>query len=147
MGALKVTHAVRAATEQGDAWRYVAECYFDNHHRWDPAIVGMLNQTGGPVAKGTVGVETRRFLGRQRARFEVTEFDAPSGRFALRNLSGPFDLERAYAITDATEGTVIEFTFVMTPKLPVRAVFPLLRGPIERQVRANIDRLGDLLAH
>jgi hypothetical protein len=53
----------------------------------------MVKDTPGPVAVGARGREMRRFLGRQVAEIEVTAFEPPA-RFALRNRSGPFDLDR-----------------------------------------------------
>jgi hypothetical protein len=123
---------------------FVAEGFFDNHPRWDPAVE-MVKDTPGPVAVGARGREIRRFLGRQVAEVEVTAFEPPS-RFALRNRSGPFELDRAFSFEPVNGGTGIRFSFRMRPRpLPLRLAFPLLRRPIARQVHANIARLGQLL--
>jgi hypothetical protein len=79
------------------------------------------------------------------AQVEVTAFQ-PAERFALRNLTGPFELDRAYRFEAVDGGTLIRFSFRMRPRpLPLRLVFPLLRRTIARQVQANIQRLGELL--
>jgi hypothetical protein len=126
------------------AWAFIVEHFFDNHGRWDPAVIGMEQLTPGPVAAGTKGVETRRFLGRQKAAFEITEVREPA-MFAFRNTSGPFALDRSYRLQPTDAGTKLTFTFRMSPKAPAAIVFPLVRRTIERQVRANIDRLCQLL--
>jgi hypothetical protein len=123
---------------------FVAEGFFDNHHRWDPAVQ-MVKDTPGPVGLGARGREIRRFLGKQVAEVEVTVFE-PSGRFAFRNLSGPFELDRSYRFEPVGDGTRIRFTFRMRPRpAPLRWIFPLLQRTIARQVQANIQRLGHLL--
>jgi hypothetical protein len=67
---------------------------FEHHARWDQAIE-VERTSAGPVGKGSTGVEIRRFMGgKQRASFEITEFERPSW-FAFRNTSGPFELDRA----------------------------------------------------
>jgi Polyketide cyclase / dehydrase and lipid transport len=127
-----------------DAFGFVAERFFENHHRWDPAVT-MERDGDGPIAVGTTGRETRRFMGRQTAGVRVTALERP-GWFAFATTSGPFALERSYAFAPAPEGSTITFRFRMRPKpLPLRAAFPLVRGRIAHQVEANIDRLAALL--
>jgi hypothetical protein len=127
-----------------EVWRYVAEGYFEHHARWDPAITGMEKTTDGPIGAGTRGVETRRFLGKQRAAFEIDEYVAPV-RFEFRNTSGPFAVERSYVVEPDPAGARLTFTFRMAPTGPTKLIFPLLRRGIERQVRANIARIPRLL--
>jgi hypothetical protein len=124
---------------------YVAEDFFANHRRWDPAIAALTQTAPGPIGVGTTGREVRRFGTRQAVDFRVTEFDRPR-RFAFTNTSGPFWLDRAYTFTPADGGTDIRFTFVMRPRtLPFRILGPLVKGTIVRQVEANIHRLEGLL--
>jgi hypothetical protein len=125
-------------------WRYVAEEYFAHHAQWDTAIAGMEQLTEGPVATGTRGVETRRFMGKQKAEFQVTEFE-PSRHFAFENTSGPFEVSRSYTLTEVEDGTRLSFRFVMAPKGPAKLMFPLVRGTIERQVGENIARIPALV--
>ncbi|HVT64084.1 MAG TPA: SRPBCC family protein [Mycobacteriales bacterium] len=145
MQPVKVIKQIHVAASAEDAWSFIATRYFENHSQWDPAIVGMANLTGGAVRLGTAGIETRRFLGRQHARFEVTEFVAPK-RFAFRNVSGPFHLERSYTLEPEAGGTAITFSFEMQRKPAAKPLFLLARRQIEAQVVANIDRLAALLS-
>jgi len=136
---------IRTGATPERAFAYVAGWFFENHAKWDPAIE--VEKTSiGPAAKGSTGVEIRRFLGgKQRAGFEITEFDGPS-RFAFRNTSGPFECDRAYTLEPSGEGTAITFVFRMAPKaFPLTVLFPLIRGTIAKQVRGNIERLGGQL--
>jgi hypothetical protein len=136
---------IRTARTPEEAFAYVAAGFFEHHSTWDPAIT-VERTSAGPVGKGATGVETRRFLGqKQRAAFEITEFDAPS-RFAFRNTSGPFALERAYTFEPIDDGTAIMFTFRMAPRaFPLTLLFPLIRGKIAKQVASNIERLRGAL--
>jgi hypothetical protein len=146
MKSLQVNKAIHVPSSAVDTWDFIVVNFFANHSRWDPAVVGMENLTDGPVRLGTTGIETRSFMGRQRARFEVTAFE-PRNRFAFRNVSGPFQLDRSYTFEPAADGTTsITFRFDMRPKLPVRPLFGLMSGQIEAQVVANIERLATLLA-
>jgi uncharacterized protein YndB with AHSA1/START domain len=144
MGGLEVVVDVTVPSPVEDVWRYVVEGYFEHHASWDPAIVGMEKLTDGPVAVGTRGREVRRFGGRQVAEFEVTDV-SPLERFAFRNTSGPFAVDRSYEIADRGGSTAVRFTFRMRPKGAMRVLFPLVKATIGRQVRANIERLAALV--
>lgn len=135
-------HTSRAPTE---AFGYIARGFFENHPKWDPAIVGLTKTSDGPIAAGTTGTEVRKFGGKQRADFRITTFE-PDGRFAFTNTSGPFALDRAYTIERNGAGTKVTFTFDMAPRNALgRVIFPLARGSIAKQVHANIARLEELL--
>jgi hypothetical protein len=136
---------IRTERTPEEAFAYIAEGFFEHHAIWDPAIE-VERTSPGPVGKGSTGVETRRFMGgKQRAGFEITEFERPS-RFAFRNTSGPFELDRAYTLEPRGAGAGITFVFRMAPKaFPFTLLFPLIRGTIAKQVRSNIERLGGLL--
>ena len=138
---VRCEQVIRRSPEE--VWRYVAEGYVDHHGVFDPAVVSMRLLADEPIGVGSVGEEGRRLAGRvQRTRFTVTHFDRPR-RFALTDLTGPFALDRSYTFDKAPAGTRVTFRFTMRPHGPMRALFPLLRRRIARQVRANIGRLPD----
>lgn len=128
------------AADPDTVWRFVAEDFFANHRKWDPAIVELRQLTPAPIGEGTRGVEVRQFGGRQEAEFVVTAF-VPRQRFAFSNTTGPFALERSYDFT----ASGFTFHFRMAGKGMMRLLFPLLRGTIAKQVEGNIDRLCGLL--
>lgn len=136
---------IRTERTPEEAFAYVAEGFFEHHPTWDPAIT-VERTSAGPTGKGSTGIETRRFMGaKQRAAFEIVEFDLPA-RFAFRNTSGPFELDRAYAFEPDGDGASVTFVFRMAPKaFPLTLLFPLIRGTVARQVRGNIERLRGLL--
>jgi uncharacterized protein YndB with AHSA1/START domain len=137
-----VERTVPCAPEE--VWRFVVDGYFEHHHRWDPAVTEMTKLTAGPLAVGTRGREVRSFGGKQAAEFEVTELEAPR-RFAFRNTSGPFELERSYDFEERGGTTQLVFRFRMRPKGVMRLLFPLVRRKIGGQVEANIDRIPGLV--
>jgi hypothetical protein len=146
MATLEVRCTVLVPGSPERVWSFVAEEYAAHHHLWDPSILEM-SLDGGPTP-GATGVEVRR-LGprRQRTRFRVDEAERPR-RFAFHDLDGPFDLARSYELAPANGGspaTELTFRFTMSPRGAVRLLFPLIRRGIERQVRANIDRLPGLV--
>lgn len=61
--------------------------------------------------------------------------------FALRNASGPLEVERAYRFVDDVAETDWTFICAMKPLGATRAGFLLLCRVIGRQVRANINRI------
>ena len=144
MRALDLTLQLNVDRPADAVWSFVAENFFANHPKWDPAIVEMRQLTAGGMGEGTQGVEVRRFGGKQEAAFVVREF-RPTSRFSFDNTSGPFELKRSYSFQPANGSTRIEFRFIMAPKGVMKLFFPLLRGMIAGQVRANIGRLTDLL--
>jgi hypothetical protein len=139
---LEIRRHIKVAPD--DALRFVADGFFENHQRWDPAVT-MEIASPAPVGAGSEGTETRRFLGRQVARVRVTGFDRPR-RSAFINESGPFALDRSFSFEPDGGGTGLVFSFTMKPRpLPLRIVFPLLKRVIARQVEQNIDRLAGIL--
>lgn len=136
---------IRVPRSPDDAFAFIARDFFANHPRWDTAIVEMTQTSAGAVGVGTTGREVRSFAGKQAADFRITEFE-PGRRFAFTNTSGAFWLDRAYDFDPDDGGTAISFSFKMRPRiLPVRLLFPMIKGQIEKQVRANIERLATLL--
>ncbi len=127
-----------------EVFDFVAAGFFEHHPLWDPAITELTNHTPGPVGVGTKGTEVRRFMGKQSADFEVTEFE-PGRRFVWVNTSGPFALDRAHAFEASDRGTKVTFDFDMNPRpLPMRLLFPLVSKTIASQVRTNIGNLEKL---
>jgi hypothetical protein len=128
-------------------WAFVVEEFFTNHPKWDLAITECrrLDGNAAPIQKGTRGLEVRSFGGKQSAEFEVTELERQQ-RFAFRNTTGPFELNRVYTFEPDGGATRLTFSFQMAPKGAMKVLFPLFRGTIRRQVETNIGRLVQLLS-
>jgi hypothetical protein len=129
-----------------EVFEFVAAGFFEHHQLWDSDIVELRQHSPGPVTVGTTGTEVRRFMGKQSADFEVTEFE-PTHRFVWTNTSGPIALDRAYTFEPTGQGTHVRFDFETEPRLlPFRLLFPLVKGIIAGQVRTNIGNLERILA-
>jgi hypothetical protein len=140
MSKLDIVLEEKVTAGVGQVWHYLVERYFENHSSLDPAILGMKRLTRGAIALGTRGKEIRRAFGKRTTAFKVTAFDRPV-RFAIRNTSGPFDLEREYRFTAEGPITRVRLHFKMKPHGPMRLLFPWIRRTIEGQVRTNMARL------
>lgn len=143
MTPLRVSVEVPASPEA--VYRFIADEYAVNHSRWDEGIVGV--DLDEPVRPGACGREVRRFLGiRGTTHFEVLTAVRPS-RLVLRDEPGVWELIRTYEISPLEPvGARVTLVFDMRPRaLWFRLVDPLLRPAMQRQVRATVARLGQLL--
>jgi Polyketide cyclase / dehydrase and lipid transport len=124
------------------AFDHIARGFFQNHSRWDPAVLEMIRDDDGPVGLGTTGREVRKVPGnRVVSAVRVTTFE-PDRRFAFRTTSGPM-LEAVDWTVEATPaGSRVTMALAFTPlTMPMRIMAPLLRRQIPRNVRANAERL------
>jgi uncharacterized protein YndB with AHSA1/START domain len=117
----------------------------DRLHEWDARVVRVEQETDGPLGVGTRLRATRKVLGGQVEQLvEVTEYEPPH-RFSLRIVSGPIPLD-ASNLLQRTEGhTKLRFHGEGEPRGFARAVGPLLRIMLERQMRRHYARLRDNL--
>ena len=124
------------------AFDHIARGFFQNHSRWDPAVIEMIRDDDGPVGLGTTGREVRAVPGnRVISAVIVTTFE-PDHRFAFRTTSGPM-LEAVDWTIDATPaGSRVTMALAFTPLArSMRLMAPLLRRLMPRNVRANSERL------
>ncbi len=141
---LTVTFEVPRSVEE--TWSFVAEDYFANHIRWDAGLQRLEQLDDGRIRSGLRGREIRSLGGEQVSEFEVTVVE-PTKRLAMRDDPGLWALERTYVFEPTECGTSVTFRFDMGPKrLWFKLLFPIVsRLVIYRQVRANMERLRDLL--
>jgi Polyketide cyclase / dehydrase and lipid transport len=126
----------------GEVFDHVARGLFENHGRWDPAIVGMSKTSDGPIGQGTTGIESRRYgAWSSSAPFVVDAFEE-GRRFGFRSTDGPL-LERVrFEFSALPEGTRIRSAMTFTPNAGAISVLgPLLRLLIARNVRMNTERM------
>lgn len=143
---MKVVEQFSVKRPPKEVFDFIAVSYFENHHKFDPEIEGMINQSGGSVREGTLGKEIRKVIGKKIVTdFKVTKFIAPE-TFELINTSGPFYLLRNYTIKPSRDGTDVSFLFDIAPKTFLgRLVLPVMKGSFERNVKNNISNLALLL--
>ncbi len=140
MYATTVVLDVRCDAQQ--AFDHIARGFFENHSRWDPAVIEMIRDDSDPVGLGTTGREVRSVPGtRVVSAVRVTTFE-PDRRFGFRTTSGPM-LEEADWTVDATPtGARVTMALAFTPlSRSMRLMAPLMRRLIPRNVRANSEHL------
>ena len=126
----------------GEVFDHVARGLFENHGRWDPAVVGMSKISDGPVGNGTTGIESRRYgAWSASAPFVVDAFE--DGRqFGFRSTDGPMLEQVRFEFSALPSGTRIRSTMSFTANARAMAILsPLLRRIIARNVRANTERM------
>lgn len=133
-------------TSPQNAFEFIAVGYFQNHASWDPGVIATEPIDGSHVRSGLRGSETRRFMGTRTTSFVITELQAPR-LFELRDQPHTWHLTRTYQIEPQGEGARITFVFDMSPRARwFRALHPIVRPMINRQVRTNMKRLDQLLS-
>jgi carbon monoxide dehydrogenase subunit G len=117
-----------------------------NLAEWQPNVVSVSNETGGPIGVGTRFREVRRGpLGRTvEALVEVAEYEPPR-RFDLRILSGPLPVHAANEFQRADAGTRIEFVAHGELRGILRFAEPILARLLRRQFAADYERLKERL--
>jgi len=128
-----------------EVFAYVTD--IDRLAEWQPNVISVTNETGGPIAKGTRLREVRRGpMGREvSALVEVSAFE-PERRFDLRVLEGPLPIDGAHTFSAEGNSTHIEFTAEGAPSGPLRLLAPLLARVLRRQFEAYYAKLSENLA-
>ncbi len=126
----------------GEVFDHVARGLFENHGRWDPAVVGMAKTSDGPIGHGTTGIESRRYgAWSSSAPFVIDAFEE-GRRFGYRSTDGPLLEQVCFELSALPAGTRIRSTMTFTPNGRATSVLsPLLRRVIARNVRTNTERM------
>lgn len=99
----------------------------------------------GPMGVGSRIHETRRLLGREaQTELEVTAFEPPR-RLTLRTLRGPVKVDVDHRLESQGDGTVLHVVAEAEPVSILRLAKPLLTRQAEHELRADFERLKQLL--
>jgi carbon monoxide dehydrogenase subunit G len=91
------------------------------------------------------GTEVRSFAGRRaEARFFVVEDDAPR-RLAIRSEGGPAEARAEFDVDPENDGSRVTLTLEVNLKGAARFAGGMVKGAVERETRANLQRLKELL--
>ncbi len=120
-----------------DVFRFVATEHFENHPKWDPALVEMTPTSPGPTGRGSTARLVRNDQGRRsEGVITVTEYE-PDRLFAATSRFGPFTLDqRAVCEPISEDRTRLRLTIDTRASGVMRMALPLLR----RQFRATMTR-------
>src|SRR5919198_6093771 len=87
-----------------DVFRFVATEHWQNHPKWDPAIVELTQTTSGPIGAGSKARLVRVDRGRRtEGTVEVVGFE-PDQRFDAVSRFGPFVLAQHASLSPLGEG-------------------------------------------
>ena len=91
------------------------------------------------------GTEVRRFAGRRAtARFLVMEDDAPR-RLVIRSEGGPADARAEFELDPDGDATRVKFTLELELGWSARFAATVIKPAAQRETRANLRRLKELL--
>jgi carbon monoxide dehydrogenase subunit G len=91
------------------------------------------------------GVEVRRVAGQRReGTFRITD-SRPPERLAIASRSGSVSADATFLLAPTAEGTKLDFDVDLRLGGAARFAGRMIRGGVEREARANLDRLRDLL--
>jgi Polyketide cyclase / dehydrase and lipid transport len=111
-----------------EVFRFVATEHFQNHPKWDPALVEMKPTSPGPTGQGSTARLVRTDRGRRSdGVLTVTEYE-PDRRFAAVSRFGPFELDQRILCDPVTGNrTRLQLTIDTRASGGMRFVLPLLR--------------------
>ncbi len=122
-----------------EVFRFVATDHFQNHPKWDPAVVEMTQTTPGPLRPGTTARVVRSDGGRRvEGTLTVTRY-TPDRDFAAVMEFGPFRLDQQARCSPASNGGT-HLTLVIDTRAsgPLRLLLPLMRPRFARTMRGSL---------
>jgi hypothetical protein len=111
-----------------EVFRFVATEHFENHPKWDQALVEMTPVSPGPTRQGSTARLVRNDRGRRsEGVITVTQYETDR-RFAALSRFGPFELDQRVLCDPVTENrTRLRLTIETRASGAMRFVLPLLR--------------------
>lgn len=120
---------------------YVAD--FRNAPRWQRGLTAV--EVDGPFPVASSVVEVRRFLGRRiEAPGDLVAWE-PGAGFTVRGHSGPLRVESHYGFAGDADGTRISLDLTMSAGGPLRAIEPVLRRSLTRELNTAFRLLAGIL--
>ena len=125
-----------------EVFRFVAAEHFQNHPKWDPAVLEMTQTSPGPMCEGTTARLVRSDAGRRtEGVVTVTRFE-PDRAFAAVVQFGPFRLEQqAICSPTATGGTRLTLVIDTRARGPLRLLLPVMRPRFAHTMRASLESI------
>jgi hypothetical protein len=144
MTRLQVTEVINRSPEE--VFRFVATDHFENHPKWDPSVVEIVQTSAGPLKVGTTARLTRLDRGKRiEGTVEITEYE-PHRRFAAVVSFGPFTLHQSVTIEPVgTDSSRLTLTINTQATGPTRLLLPLLRGVFARTMRESLRRIKEMV--
>ena len=117
---------------------------YANDPSWRKGVLAMAYENVGPPAVGARTRETMRSMGRTAVTVgEVTAYSRT--RTAFRSVSGPVPCEGSREFVATPTGTRFIYTLTLRPRGLLRALEPLLKSVLARQIGDDVRRLKQYL--
>ena len=111
---------------------------------WQSSVESVHVDDGGETGVGTRGREVRRFAGRRsEASFEVVAFE-PNERLAISSRASAANGTATFTLEPRDGATRVSLDLELQLGGPLRFLGGAARGRIERETRADLDRLKQL---
>jgi hypothetical protein len=112
-----------------EVFRFVATDHFQNHPKWDPAVVSITKTSPGPMGAGTTGRLVRTDRGRRiEGNLVVTEYE-PVSASTVESRFGPFTLRARTTFAPVAAGsTRLELVIDTQVRGVVKLLLPLMKG-------------------
>lgn len=139
----KVDHTVTLRAAPGEVFEYLSDP--DKATVWQSSLLEARFTPDGPMQRGTLITEVRKFLGRRiESTVEVTEFE-PGRLFVGRVLSGPVQWEFRYTFEETDGATRVDFHLEGEPGGFFRLAEPLVEKAVAKQVESDFATLKELV--
>ncbi len=116
-------------------FQFVATDHFQNHPKWDPAIMTIVPLSPSPIGVGSTAQVIRK---QGPGTLEVTAFE-PDRLLTTRSVIGPFILVMTCQLTavDAAH-TRLQLHAATEARGPIRLITPLLKPVFTRTMRRSL---------
>lgn len=121
---------------------YLAD--FRNAPAWQPQLES-VRLPDGPFPDGKQVIEVHRMLGTRIDAVGTLIDWQPGETFTVRGGSGPLTVESKYGFTTDGSTTRVTLHLTMVARGPARAIEPVLRMRLTRDLRASFERLESTL--
>lgn len=143
MSALRIEHVFEVRRPRAEVFDFVSD--HDHLPAWTAGVKRAKQTTPGPIGIGTTYAVVGRTLGRRvESTYELTAFE-PSSRFSGRMESRLFSIDETYEFEGDDGRTTVRLTADATARRLLRLLGPLLGVAVDRQTKADHQRLKTIL--
>ena len=136
------TTLINCSTEE--AFRYVANGFFENHPKWEPAVIKLEKTSQGAIGVGTTGRQVRNDGGRQsESTFRIAEFE-PNRKFSVVSTGKP-GFKATYIFEQVGTGTQLTFAFNLGMTGFAKLFEPMMAGTVKQGSKSIVENLKRLL--
>lgn len=127
-----------------EVFQFVAQDFFENYPKWDPAVADLKKTSIEPVAVGTTGWQVMQGRGwRAEADFHVEDYE-PNRRFSITG-KGQGYFKNTYTFEPVGDHTKLTYDFEFGVQKIGRLFAPLMAGAVKKSSQETVENLQALL--